>query len=215
MFRRGRWSAPKSSKFCFPPIFLMNPKTVFPHLSVPLEPMPPEADLGVLDAERNLYNLTREESAGGTACQTVLARGQLWNVICGIFARRNIDLVVAGTHGRLGLRKLVLGSNAEICFRQREGIGQRITRSLRAIGRKEDCVQLPSRALQWANVGTDGQHRAGRPPVDLLATKPALAEKCGPWYRRKHGHGAHLRSWHGLCPPRKESWILLKNGHPT
>jgi nucleotide-binding universal stress UspA family protein len=39
-----------------------------PHLSVPLEPMPPEANLAVLDAERNLYKFTREALTGETPC---------------------------------------------------------------------------------------------------------------------------------------------------
>ena len=88
-----------------------------PHLNLPLEPMPLDADTSGPDAERNLRNFTGE-LAGGARCQTVLERGELWNVISGIITKRNVDLVVAGTRGRLGLSKLVLGSNAEKIYRQ-------------------------------------------------------------------------------------------------
>ena len=48
----------------------------------------------------------------------LLERGDVWSVISDIIQNKEIDLVVAGTHGRQGLKKLVLGSEAERIYRR-------------------------------------------------------------------------------------------------
>lgn len=47
-----------------------------------------------------------------------LHRGATHNVICRTADKWNIDLIVMGTHGRKGVRQLVMGSVAEHVFRQ-------------------------------------------------------------------------------------------------
>lgn len=49
--------------------------------------------------------------------QVLLAEGELWTSLSSILEKQEIDLVVAGTHGRTGVRKLLLGSVAEEIFR--------------------------------------------------------------------------------------------------
>ena len=48
----------------------------------------------------------------------LLERGEVWDVISDIIQKNKIDLVVTGTHGRQGLKKLVLGSEAEKIYRK-------------------------------------------------------------------------------------------------
>jgi nucleotide-binding universal stress UspA family protein len=48
----------------------------------------------------------------------LLKRGDVWNVVSDIIQKNKIDLVVSGTHGRQGLKKLVLGSEAEKIYRK-------------------------------------------------------------------------------------------------
>jgi nucleotide-binding universal stress UspA family protein len=47
-----------------------------------------------------------------------LERGDVWKVILDIVQKHDIDLIVAGTRGRHGVSKLVMGSNAEKIYRE-------------------------------------------------------------------------------------------------
>ena len=65
-------------------------------------------------------NMERFLSAGrewGVSCQPLIGDGEIWDVLHGMILQCGIDLVVVGTHGRRGWRKLVLGSVAEEIFR--------------------------------------------------------------------------------------------------
>ena len=65
-------------------------------------------------------NMGRVLSAGhqeGVSCQPLIGEGAIWDVLQGMIRQNAIDLIVLGTHGRRGLRKLVLGSVAEEVFR--------------------------------------------------------------------------------------------------
>jgi len=44
--------------------------------------------------------------------------GEVWNVLSRLIGENDIDLLVVGTHGRTGTRKLLMGSVAEKIFRQ-------------------------------------------------------------------------------------------------
>src|SRR5512146_3154678 len=46
-----------------------------------------------------------------------IAQGDVWEMLHALVMQEDIDLVVLGTHGRRGLRKLILGSVAEDVFR--------------------------------------------------------------------------------------------------
>ena len=89
-----------------------------PHLTVPLEPMPVSDDLVWLDAKRNLAKFVPGGAPGNPHWEAILRRGGFWDVISNIIRENKIDLVVSGTHGRQGLRKLVFGSDAEKIYRR-------------------------------------------------------------------------------------------------
>jgi nucleotide-binding universal stress UspA family protein len=87
-----------------------------PHLSVPLDVLPVEADHSRMIAEEDL----------GEFCQlvpnnllqdTIVKRGDVSAVIGDVVNKNEINLVVVGTHGREGLAKLLLGSDAESIYR--------------------------------------------------------------------------------------------------
>jgi nucleotide-binding universal stress UspA family protein len=50
--------------------------------------------------------------------ELIVRSGGIWPVLAKLIAERGIDLVVIGTRGRTGVRKLMLGSVAENIFRQ-------------------------------------------------------------------------------------------------
>ena len=54
-------------------------------------------------------NMERFLSAGrewGVSCQPLIGDGEIWDILHGMILQCSIDLIVVGTHGRRGLRKL-------------------------------------------------------------------------------------------------------------
>jgi nucleotide-binding universal stress UspA family protein len=82
----------------------------------------PMDEFSELDVEWNLAQsamktLLAAPSFAGIAHTATIERGPLWDVLASYIEKQKIDLVVLGTHGRRGLKKLVLGSVAEQVFR--------------------------------------------------------------------------------------------------
>lgn len=69
------------------------------------------------EARRKLAAFVPANVAAEVPCQLSVRRGHLDLVIPEMVAEGNIDLVVLGTHGRRGLKKVVLGSAAEKIYR--------------------------------------------------------------------------------------------------
>lgn len=73
----------------------------------------------IADAEINLAKRKAAVEAQGVRVSTLLLTGAPWNEIVEAVARDPaIDLVVMGTHGRTGLRHVLLGSVAEQVVRR-------------------------------------------------------------------------------------------------
>jgi nucleotide-binding universal stress UspA family protein len=67
-------------------------------------------------AENELENIVRSPLLEGVKKEPVLSSGLLRDCLAEEIKNRNVDLVVAGTHGRTGWRRLLLGSAVEeIC----------------------------------------------------------------------------------------------------
>ena len=58
------------------------------------------------------------EPLEGLERQVLVEEGEVWPTIASVIEENEIDLVVAGTKGRTGIAKLVLGSRAEEIFRR-------------------------------------------------------------------------------------------------
>jgi len=59
-----------------------------------------------------------EEQIRGVPHEVLSGVGAVWNVLSRLIGEHEIDLLVVGTHGRTGARKLLMGSVAEKIFRQ-------------------------------------------------------------------------------------------------
>jgi nucleotide-binding universal stress UspA family protein len=89
-----------------------------PPLGLPMDALPAAADPAWRDGQTELAEFLSKTAWDNLAHETMLQRGELWDVVSGMVAKNDVDLLVLGTHGRHGLRKVVLGSSAEQIYRQ-------------------------------------------------------------------------------------------------
>lgn len=85
--------------------------------AIPLEPWPPELDSARIGAEEEMKSFLPADSLGGISHEVRLEQGPVWSTLSDLIRRDEIDLLVLGTHGRGGLKKLLMGSVAEEIFR--------------------------------------------------------------------------------------------------
>jgi nucleotide-binding universal stress UspA family protein len=78
---------------------------------------PPELDSDRVFAQSSIESLLAGQDLGNITCTSTVERGPLWQVLAALIEEKDIDLIVLGTHGRHGLKKLLLGSVAEQIFR--------------------------------------------------------------------------------------------------
>jgi nucleotide-binding universal stress UspA family protein len=83
---------------------------------------PPESLVPLLDAAETSANefmrrFVASVDMGDTPHQEIVKVGEIWEVLSSEINEHNIDLIVAGTRGRRGLSKLIMGSVAEEIFR--------------------------------------------------------------------------------------------------
>jgi nucleotide-binding universal stress UspA family protein len=76
-----------------------------------------ELDSDQIAAESAMKTLLAGNYFGDIAHSATIERGPLWEILAALIAEKSIDLIVLGTHGRRGLKKLVLGSVAEQVYR--------------------------------------------------------------------------------------------------
>src|SRR4051812_33575131 len=88
-----------------------------PRLEVPLD-SPRELDPVKRKAEQQFEALLRSGVFDNVVQEPILRNGALWENLEEIIGSRGIDMIVCGTHGRQGLRKLLFGSTAEVIFRR-------------------------------------------------------------------------------------------------
>ena len=86
-------------------------------MPLPMEPLPVSLDLGWQRAK-----LQMQEFVAGAAFKSLdhaglVQEGEFWPAISSVIHDHSIDMIVLGTHGRSGLKKVALGSMAEEVFR--------------------------------------------------------------------------------------------------
>ena len=79
--------------------------------------IPPESDSFIPEipgdrqrheAERQLENIATRSALNQIPHETLLRTGSVWSALSAVIHRQDTDLVVLGTHGRSGLKKLVV-----------------------------------------------------------------------------------------------------------
>ncbi len=89
-----------------------------PRLGIPLDSLPDVYDDAHNRAEREMSRVMRSDLLKGIPTESVMRRGAAAEVLDRVMESQKADLLVIGTHGRTGLRMLVLGSVAEAVLRR-------------------------------------------------------------------------------------------------
>jgi nucleotide-binding universal stress UspA family protein len=97
-------------------VYLAHVLPARPRTSVPVEPLPGEVLRERLNAELEMESFLKNLLAD-VPHYLRLERGPIWDALSELIQRDEIDLLVLGTHGRGGLKKVLLGSVAEELFR--------------------------------------------------------------------------------------------------
>ena len=189
-----------------------------PHLPVPLEPMPLAYDREREIAIRKLSKIEQELKGELAAIETVVERGALEHVIPQFIEEHEIDLVVLGTHGRRGLGKVVLGSEAEQIYRAAScpvlTIGPKVQKAadwkLRRILVAVDLAEDPDRIVHYA-LSLAEEHQA-----ELLLVH---AVPLAPWQHRPLIEERAFTALKALVPADAFDWCepqcLVRWEHPA
>ena len=97
-------------------IFLAHVLPIEPMYPFPVDPMPMEMDTE--QPLRHMQEIVSTPDLRDVACEMRAERGELWPALEDMVKANNIELLVVGTRGREGLKKLFLGSVAEQVFRR-------------------------------------------------------------------------------------------------
>ncbi len=157
-----------------------------PRAPIPLDPLPARADHDLSEARLRLEGVASSELLRQVHHKEVLERGPVWEVVLDVIQRERIDLLVLGTHGRTGLKKLVLGSIAEQLFRRAPcpvltvGPSVVLSRQIRRVLLATDFGSASVQALPYA---MDFANQRGGKLILLHVVSPMPVEYVGPaWY---------------------------------
>jgi len=152
----------------------------------------------------------------------------IWAAMAETIEREHIDLIVLGTHGRTGIRKMLLGSTAEAIFRRARipvlTIGPAVTQGIHGAG-KYRCVlfatdlkedSLAAAAFAFSLAEDNGAKLILFHAVPKTSTR--RREKID--LPEKESSAANiLHELHELIPADAEVWcrpeVVLKFGEPT
>ncbi|HEX3741524.1 MAG TPA: universal stress protein [Terriglobales bacterium] len=91
-------------------------------LPKPREPIPMDSprdlDRERFKAEQRMTEIAGKMSRIGVSSRLRIERGRIWDVLSSLIQLEDIDLLVLGTHGRGGIKKIALGSVAEQVLHQ-------------------------------------------------------------------------------------------------
>jgi nucleotide-binding universal stress UspA family protein len=88
-----------------------------PRDRIPLEALPRELNRPLLEAEEQMKHFGEGTRIDELNHHLLLEQGPVWDVLAAVIQREKVDLLVLGTRGRGGLKKLALGSVAEEVLR--------------------------------------------------------------------------------------------------
>jgi len=175
-----------------------------PHLQVVMDRIPEEEEAIWRDARQKLNTFTRDPGLAAMAWKTLLERGDVADVIPAMIAGNAVDLVVLGTHGRRGVSKIILGSEAEKIYRAATCpvlvVGPKVELTqwkLRQILCPVDLAEDPGPGLHYA-LSLAEEHEA---EFIVLEAIPMV-----PWQHREETEVRARRRLESLIPEPAKDW---------
>ena len=186
-------------------VFLAHAIPPEPWRPLPLEPVPSELDELRYQAEHAMDAFVRSAPLASVRYEVMLARGPIDLVFEDLVTKHSLDLVVIATHGRAGLKKLLLGSVAEEIFRSVTcpvlTIGPDVKRNELAAGKlrrviyASDLSAASLHALPYA-IWLAADYGAEITCLHVIEEITAL-----PVYYREQGCAMRARNWRNCCRP--------------
>jgi nucleotide-binding universal stress UspA family protein len=169
------------------------------------------------DARHKLEEFCAEHSISDTPHKPVLDQGDLADVIPAIIREQAVDLVVLGTHGRRGVSKLVLGSDAEKIYRSAPcpvmTVGPNVHNGnwgLRCILCPVDVLEDPGPFLEYALTLAKENHSE----FIVLQAVPLV-----PWQHRASVEAQMRSRLERMVPPEAAPWctpqFVVRWEHPA
>ena len=175
-------------------------------------------DQAFRNARRKLDEYVEDRRIASLSCTTLLDRGDVAEIIPSMIREHGIDLVVVGTHGRHGVGKLILGSEAEKIYRTATcpvlTVGPKAQRAqsweLRRILCPLDPAEDPEPVLHYAlSLAEEKQAE-----FIVLQAVPLV-----PWQHRPSVEQHCWRAIEGLIPESAKDWctpqIVIRWEHPA
>jgi nucleotide-binding universal stress UspA family protein len=200
-------------------VFVAHALPAEPRSPLPLEPIPPELDDLRRHAEHAMDTFVRSAPLAGVQHEAVLERGEPEVVFPDMVETHHIDLVVIATHGRAGLKKLLLGSVAEEIFRSVScpvlTIGPDVNRNdlargtLRRVLYASDLSAASLHALPLA-MGLAAEHRAQLSLVHVIEEITTI-----PLYYRERALRDAREELEKLAAGAAEPQVIVVTGQPA
>lgn len=178
-----------------------------PHLQVVMDRVPEEDDFVWREARHKLEAFAYECSAASNSTKTLLERGDLAIVIPVLIRENDVDLIVLGTHGRRGVSKMIMGSEAEKIYRTATcpvmTIGPEVHSSpdwkLRRILCPVDLAEDPEPVVHYA-LSLAEESLA---EIIILDAVPLV-----PWQHRASVEQRSRRALETLIPEQSKDWCV-------
>lgn len=154
-----------------------------------------------------------EEQIRGVPHEVLSGVGAVWNVLSRLIGEHEIDLLVVGTHGRTGARKLLMGSVAERIFRQ-------AACPVLSVGPNVSCKPAGEIHFQNILIATDfGEESLAALPYAIslaeedqaqLTLLHVVREPAAGILEQEAVRATLMRRLQKLVPPEAESWCRVQ-----
>ena len=176
-----------------------------PHRQIVTERVPEEDRVVWEDARHKLDAFRDDRNLEGVSCTALVDRGDVRDVISEIIDKRKVDLVVLATHGRLGVSKIILGSDAEKIYRAATCpvlvVGPKVQTAmpwtLRQILCPVDTSEDPVPVLHYA-LSLAEEHQS---KFILMQSIPLV-----PWQHQEDTDKRSRRALEALIPEQSKDW---------
>lgn len=175
-----------------------------PHRQIVFDRLPDQDDRVWEDARRRLDWFVDDATLEGIPCRSLLAVGDLADVVPAFIREHGIDMVVVGTRGRTGVNKMMMGSGAERIYRSAScpvlTVGPRVHNGewkARRILCPVDTTENPGPALRYAlSLAEENQAE-----FIVMQSVPMV-----PWQHRDEIEKQTWQRLHSLVPAQANDW---------